>query len=599
MILQSLYKYSERIHPGSLAFNDDRVHWILDIDLKGHLLGLTFTGEKKDKGVGYRHPRFCIPMMTEDWGKSRSGTKVSPQYLLDNFEYLFGLCADRKKAKRATKCSEGFHQKLTEVADRTGSKPLKAFLKCLKETMRNPKIIMDFLETAGGIDIHHRSGRRGTAPKHWNKSQSIMVRIGGKSIFDYPEIRRDWEECYSQALQASEEKVQCMVTGKVGAPTKLHRKIKLIGTQGAGAPLICFNDPSFESFGKKGNDNAPMCAEASERIAMAMEALLRSDSNRYILPSGATVLFFTGDAKYEDFFARILEGDAETVKDFYRAPYTGYQPEPDTHCEDFHSFILRGESGRISIRSVLVKDHRQVLEALRQHYVDLDIGMEYPLKIKGILRSAFKSSDENAFFGGSEEQLYLAAVSGAPYPRGILQGLVSQCCHLPQGHSRQEQSSKYAGFLRVAASYGKAYINRAIRAGTITKYKPLEEILDKSNTSVPYRMGRLLAVLERLRRRAIPNSPLLSEIAMSMFMQRPRLAIDVHYANHVHHIRKLKERGAWYKTIIGEIMGGIQVNGIPTRLSVEDRVSVVLGYEHQKEELFKSNRKEKEETEAE
>jgi CRISPR-associated protein Csd1 len=246
------------------------------------------------------------------------------------------------------------------------------------------------------------------------------------------------------------------------------------------------------------------------------------------------------------------------------------------------------------LRCVLIKSHEDVVEALKQHYQDFEIGLEYPLRIYDILRATFKVSDDKPAFGAAEEQLYMAAISGSMYPKNILSGLIERCSHLPQGH--RDRPHLYRNFLRVAAAYGKAYINRAIRFG-ILNCKPLEETLDTSSTSTPYQLGRLLATLEALKKRAIgPSSPDLSESAMAMFLERPLLAFNIHQKNHHHHVRKLRnEGGYWFEKIIGGILAN--VGEVPERLTLEEKSMLMLGYVHQRNEFFKS--KEEREKEAE
>lgn len=587
MILKALYDYGVRTGPPSLAFTQDRVYWILDIGSDGKIHGLTFTGEKRDKRPGYYYPSFTVPNMVEGWGKSRS-SGVDPQYLLDNFEYLFGIHDKKGKQKHSLQCANAYRERVRQISERTGLGEMRALLKCLDSVRKNPSIVLKLLATQKGVLAHHMSGTTGSAPKHWTKSQSILVKVSGTSVFDVPEVRADWESLYSQSLDGTP--IQCMITGKVAPSVKLHRKIKVPGTEGPGAPIISFNERCFESFGMRGSENTPMSAEAADRVAFAVDSLLKSNKNRYFLPSGATVLFWTGNDDHDDFLNRVLYGDAETVKDLYRSPYTGYQPDEDVNTERFMSLTLRGESGRVSMRSVVTMSHHEVLGNLRRHYEDTGMdGLLYPLTIRSIVENGYRKGDKTASSSGLEDQLYMAAIAGERYPPEILRALLSRCTRMPQGRTKEERRSRLALSIRIAAAYGKAYINRSVRSGRIPPRKKLEERVDKTNESVPYRLGRLLAVLEKLRMQAIPTSPPLSESALSMFLERPQLAFNAHYARHVHHTHKLKGKSIWAKRLIGEILEGVEV--VPQGLNLESRSELVIGYEHQKQELYRSKEK--------
>lgn len=593
MILKSLYEYGKRNPPPSLAFRQDKAHYVLDIDSQRGILALTFMGEpvvppegkrsrkkKTESKLLFNYPEQRIPAMTEDWGKSRSA-QVAPQYLFDNFQYLFGFTNEKLKVERASKCAEEFRRKLEEILERTGSKAVGAILEALKKAQKDPQQIAKLISVEEGKPVYHASGFTFPAPKQWEKSHSILIRVDDKFIFDYPEIESDWNDQYSSS--GNKKRIQCLVTGRPSVPVRLHRKIKMRGTQASGAGLISFNEDAFESFGMKGNENAPMSAEASEIISVALERLVISPRNHYDLPSGATAIFFSGDDEVDHLFAKLMDSNPVAVKAIFEAPYKGL---PDSSTLNFTSFILRGESGRISPRCFVVKRHTEVLDSLKQHFNDLDIGSEYPLKMLSILGSAFPNK-KHCSFGATEECLYLSCIEGTPYPRNILQGLLERCMHIPQGSNRKEKQFIYDRLLRTTASYGKAYINRSIRAGRIPNTKPLEVHLDKTNVSIAYRLGRLLAALERLKWRAIPTSPPLSESAMSMFQQRPSLAVSIHYGNAKHHLAKLKRLGVWLDVLMDEIMSTFELDQLPQRLSVEDRAIFILGYVQQKAEFFK------------
>ena len=108
--------------------------------------------------------------------------------------------------------------------------------------------------------------------------------------------------------------------------------------------------------------------------------------------------------------------------------------------------------------------------------------------------------------------------------------------------------------------------------------------LDKSNTNVGYRLGRLFAVLEKIQQAAInPTAtirdrfyPSASATPAAVFGNLMRLA--------GHHLSKLdsdkKGLRIWFEKQLEEIMSGI--SNFPAHLPLEDQGMFAIGYYHQR-----------------
>jgi CRISPR-associated protein Csd1 len=112
--------------------------------------------------------------------------------------------------------------------------------------------------------------------------------------------------------------------------------------------------------------------------------------------------------------------------------------------------------------------------------------------------------------------------------------------------------------------------------------------LDKENRDPGYRLGRLLAVLERVQSSAQnnPNKTIVDRYYGSA-STRPGVVFPRLIALAQHHLAKLKGGvEIFYKKLLGEVMDGISAPFRAT-LNLEEQGNFALGYYQQRQEFFK------------
>ena len=116
--------------------------------------------------------------------------------------------------------------------------------------------------------------------------------------------------------------------------------------------------------------------------------------------------------------------------------------------------------------------------------------------------------------------------------------------------------------------------------------RTLSVSLDKENTSVGYRLGRLFAVLERIQCEAAKPTKLNATIRDKFYASASATPAAV-FGNLMrlknHHLAKL-EKTRFFEDIIGEIAAGIQV--FPPHLSLNEQGMFAIGYYHQRQDFF-------------
>jgi len=164
-------------------------------------------------------------------------------------------------------------------------------------------------------------------------------------------------------------------------------------------------------------------------------------------------------------------------------------------------------------------------------------------------------------------------LDGTPYPTQMYGAILSR--------ARVERSinSVRAGFI-------KAYLLRLSRAGlTNLKEDMISVSLNVENPNVPYRLGRLFAVLERAQ--TSTDKSVKSTINSKYFSSAsatPAVVFPVLLKLAQHHVAK-SDWGVKITQDIEETLEG--VSEFPAYLSLEEQGMFMLGYYHQRKASFK------------
>ncbi|MDB5844308.1 MAG: type CRISPR-associated protein Cas8c/Csd1 [Polaromonas sp.] len=389
--------------------------------------------------------------------------------------------------------------------------------------------------------------------------------------------------------------VMCLVTGADAPVQRLHASIKGVwGAQSVGANIVSFNLPAFESYGKtkRQGENAPVSQAAAFAYTTALNHLLRKDSSQRIQVGDASTVFWS--EKESDFETAIPDIFGEPPKDdpdqctravhaLFAAMQTG-KLGGEEEGNRFHVLGLAPNAARISIRFYHCLPLRELGQRIVQYFDDLEIARgpkdpQYPSLFRLLAAVAVQGKADNIppNLGGAIVDAVFAG-SDVPYPSLWLNAAVGRC--------RAEQNVTY---LRAAAI--KACLNRQIRRSSVTSpsQSPEKEflpMLDLSNPSPAYRMGRLFAALEKIQEEASPglNATIrdryygaASSTPVAVFTALLRLKNS--------HLKKLPDkRGMWFEKLISEILA--TVADFPKHLPLPDQGRFALGYYHQRQDFF-------------
>jgi len=377
----------------------------------------------------------------------------------------------------------------------------------------------------------------------------------------------------------------------------------VLGSNTTGANLVSFNFPSAESYGKSQSYNAPVSETAMFEYTTALQTLLNSKNTRMYLGDMTCVFWaekqmdvvtdvlfdlLTGD--YEDVSENLDTMETRKIHRVLARTYMGLDTagdisviNPDT---EIYLLGLAPNVARVCVRFWYKNTFGHFVEQMKQHQADMAIirpaNVKRPVSIRDILNTmAVQGKTENVP-RTLEASLMQAILNGTLYPDGVYRNILMRI--------RAEAGEDFSiNFTRV--SFIKAYLTRRNRILKQSK-EEITVALNEQSTSTAYQLGRLFAVLEKLQEDA--GNTGLRERYFQSASTTPAVIFPtlLHLAQH--HIAKSE----WGKNSDYRISAILQnVTEFPVTLSTEDQGRFILGYYHQRQDLYTKKTKENEKTE--
>ncbi len=584
MMLFALYELALR--EGLLEdpdFEKRRVDFYVRFDDRGRFLALVPTADEDG-----RAKEIVVPMQ-----RKRQGNATTPHFLFDNAKYVLGI-GPKEKIARTRACAKAFREEVAACAVATKDEGVAAaasFLERLEEQL--PKI----------LKIRPAS--------EWTGSEWIaLVRDadGTRPIHERARARAYWKAKRGQGGDATGVPVRCLVTGEVGEATPTHPNVKRVPqAQTSGAALVSFNCNAFESHGLSQGQNAPVSRAAAEGYVTALNWLLEGTAtrpHRYGVRLGdeAVTVFWTREKNtVADYLAAALETSPEDYAKLAEAPFRGLASEA-TDGTPFYAATLSGNAARVVVRDWFETTAGEVKRSLDQYFEDLRIGSgpSRPVPIWLLLRAVQPPSGRGVSPAAAGKRAHLDAPERTPSSgRGVSPAAAGKLFRsaLRGGGSPSEllaaalrrlrlppDEKEGPDKLRFRCALVKASLIRLSRSGN--RSWEVSVSLDESKREVPYLLGRLFAVLERLQGAAQGDiNATIRDRWFGAASTTPALAFPRLLRLSVHHAAKA-ERGGWLEKRKGQIVAALPAEPFPRALSLEDQGLFAVGYYHQREAFF-------------
>lgn len=395
--------------------------------------------------------------------------------------------------------------------------------------------------------------------------------------------------------------------GEIAPIARLHTKIKGVrGTMSMGASLVSFNIDSAESYGKKQSYNAPSSESVVFGYGTALNYLLSSNKQKIHLGDDITAVFWaersgTEEDLITELFAELsgtgksdtepsITQDLSTIQLLYDVlsrihdgipiKESALDVDPDVR---FYILGLSPNKARIAVRFWHVDTFGSLIEKVGMHYSDMDIVRPgymkkgFNISVNDILRELAPLGDREKIppiIGGA---VMRSILSGLSYPRGLYSGIISRI-----------RADQIINYVRVAVI--KACL---VRSGRIQDNTTIKEVmtvsLNEQTKNVPYRLGRLFALLEKAQWDAVPGlNATIKDRYFGSASATPRAVFPILMRLSQHHMAK-SEYGYVVDKKIEQVLSGIDY--FPAHLTLEEQGLFVLGYYHQRQALYEKNEK--------
>ena len=423
--------------------------------------------------------------------------KGKARLLLDKAEEV--LCYGGAISKNK---HELFLKKLDEYRDLPELSPVMAFYK-------NNRI--------NGVEIALQAFEK-AIPEEKNRKGNIGFRIQseGLRIHEKPEVLRQIiakYETMQKELLAGKNKL-CAICGQNKYPVEdiPHGMIKRVPDgQSSGCALVSYNEPAFESYTLKGNDNSSICTNCAKTYVEGLNWLLSAGNeiviksnkgkekhayrytNRRNFGSDTAMVFWTRknkelpeidqlEAPNPDDVARLIESVTEG-----KEIDTRYL-EPD----QFYSCTLSGSSARIAVRDWIETSLYDFRNSIAQWFKDIAI-MEYDSDLKklktiyaGLYNLARSSqntgNDKDVSLPRTASYLWNSAIKNTPPPLWLLTKVLQRA-----------RLDEY-GVTAERASLIKLILNRNNKGGDFV----VTEKMAEGHKPVAYVCGQIFAKLESI-----------------------------------------------------------------------------------------------------
>lgn len=607
MILQALYDYYQRkqdILP-SYGLQIKKIPFVIAILPDGSFHSLMDTREPEEKKKLEAQP-FKVPKERERTG---SNAWQHPNILWDHFGFLLGHPASNipKDLEKSRKQLGAFQQLIADLAE---AFPDDSDLKAVHAFYQRGQYKLVFTDPnwSGCAKI---AGCNLTF-KIAGHEEAITTNPNVQS-FAAATYEKEAPEDEDNAGDDSEVTTFCLISGSLGPITRTHPRTPIQNSK-TNAKLISFQKHmGLDSYGKEQGGNSPICRRAAFAYGTALNHLLVSNQ-RLQIGDATTVFWAECTNSMESLLAQLFDEPPEedpdqgtrAVRELFEAPKAG-TPAIDDNETRFFVLGLAPNAARIAVRFWHVATVGELAGNIRQHFTDLKIVqpkyVETPfLSLKALLSSLAQTTSERP--NGDIDKLppnlggdfMKAILAGTDYPQLLLQAALRRI-HAEQ--SKRDRNGKHRDHVPYArAALIKAWLNRHTRNANPSQEREIEMALDETNTNIGYRLGRLFAVLERVQQDSAggPNkvNTTIRDSYFGSASSTPSAVFPTLMRRNQHHMTKLrKEKPGLYvnrdKLIQAICNEGIDGDlGFHATLSLENQGRFVIGYYHQRQDLFKT-----------
>ena len=563
MILQSLISLYDRLYAEGkvlhYGFMEKDIGFVINIDKNGNMLGPPEELRNKivfKKFSRYEYKKSFVPYSTKINSRSRNGASTA-NFLVDGPAYVFGVRGNNLSPTHTHLAS--FKNRIEEVCGNTTDEALVALRK-FYDTW-NPENMIAFENAKKMVDTH---------------SKLVAFRLEGDNCFihERPASMELWLEYLDKEVYSTGTN---LIDGTTCDIQSTYSQLNI----GTGVSLVSFNEKAYESYGKTKNENAQISVMDDFKIGVALNYLVNSRNNRVNIGDTKIVFWASRASKIESIFGILIDpyiAEKDVEKELQNTLINmrlGKMPQKIEKEEQTDFFIFgfsTSGKGRISTRFWHKSTVADMYNKLQDHFSNLCIEDPFEVPVSYgisnlVQETARKSDGVPPILPGA---LLVSIITGVAYPYRLYTGTLARI--------RVESHSDKYNIKHLKASILKATLIRNFN-------KEVTVSLDNTNKDTPYLLGRLFALLEKTQSDALGQtnttvkSRFFGSASATPAAVFPRLIKLVQ-----HHVKK-SEYGDYMDHKIEEVMRNL--NEFPTNLTLQDQGVFMIGYYHQRNDLYK------------
>ena len=577
MILEALVKQYEALLADNKVpqkgWTKAKVSFALELNADGDLMNVITLKKTEQRGKKIVE----VPQIIVVPEQIKKSSGIVSQFLCENSSYFLGI-DNKGKPERSLKCFEAaveLHQRILAEGKSTAAIAVRNFFAKWKPLLaeQHQKLAPYLEEIKAGANL--------------------IFLVGAQYAQEDKEIRSLW-----QNAPAGEDAVvmQCLVTGEKAPIARLHPSIKgVVGAQSAGASLVSFNAPAYESYGRTGEQglNAPVSEYAAFAYGTVLNQLLADNEHAKTLGDTTVVYWAEKNSEvYQDFFAGTFLGNARYIDDaqlesifdkVIKNEEIDFEGIRLSYENPFYILGLAPNAARLSVRFFLQSTFGEILKNIAAHVERMKIEKpsfemfeHIPLWML-LQETVSKNSREKVASPLMAGAVMRAILQNRPYPISLFQQIMLRI--------RAEEGPGKINYRRAAIL--KAYLNKnryENRGGYINVG------LNEEASDVEYVLGRLFAVLEHIQQSANPGiNATIKDRYFDSACATPANVFPLLQKLANHHLRKLEPgKKVYFEKQLTSIMAKIEMSAhpLPKYLTLERQGAFILGYYHQTQKRY-------------
>jgi CRISPR-associated protein Csd1 len=566
MLLTKLYELSQRKDIKAKlpieGYNNVPLKWIVIIDLDGNLLGFDDLGDR-------------VKRMLPDC-KRASGIK--PKLLADKCDYVFAYAEADVAADKVTERHRQFKELIGKCAAHTQESSVLAIAKFLDKWLPerdNEKLIDKGIEPSQVVTFGVKYPDGNTV-------------IPADALAGITAIESFWARSLTGEDDEDNQQVimTCLVTNQE-RPVEERLPVAIKGIpngQTSGTALVSANALPFSSYGLKNSLTSPICREAGEGFAKALNYLLASDDSKFILNNNVAFVFWTQNSTKVT--SAVWKNDQpKKIREILVGLISGNRRLARLKADRYYAVALSASGARVVVRDWIdVSLHVAIQNLINwfdaQDLVDTwgeeDEKRKY-LSIYRLSKCLYRDAKKDDIARISTQLIHVA-IQGGRLPNEILAQLIRR------NRAERDVDRDRAALIKLVLT--TQYPNQITNMNCLNEDPQFTEQLDRA----AYYCGRLLAQLEQIQIQALGrdvNATLIDRFYGAASATPGKVLGKLVENSQPHLARIRKDKRGVYEALqqqLEDILSNISPEDgkFPTNLNTVQQSIFALGYYHQR-----------------